>query len=141
MNTLPQYCKLIEMIRGGLQNSLHVCPFCVCRSNSIHTVRQSDHSVFAQIDDDFRLAVKSVNVPWWMVVRINHKTDAIEPERAHTLIISQARLGFEAEIQECRVQQPFTARQNYRLNNSRSRFVCARLTGISVCFLSSIRNW
>lgn len=29
----------------------------------------------------------------------------------------------------------------YRLNNSRSRFVCARLTGISVCFLSFIRSW
>ena len=31
--------------------------------------------------------------------------------------------------------------RNQRLNNSRSRFVCARLTGISVCFLSFIRNW
>ena len=29
----------------------------------------------------------------------------------------------------------------YRLNSSRSRRVWARLTGISVCFLSSMRNW
>src|SRR5207253_11486126 len=29
----------------------------------------------------------------------------------------------------------------YKPNNSRSRFVCARLTGISVCFLSSMRSW
>jgi len=28
----------------------------------------------------------------------------------------------------------------YNPNSSRSLFVCARLTGISVCFLSSIRN-
>ena len=29
----------------------------------------------------------------------------------------------------------------YRLNSSRSRFVCARLTGISVWRLSFMRNW
>jgi hypothetical protein len=29
---------------------------------------------------------------------------------------------------------------NYSPNNSLSRFVCARLTGISVCFLSSMRS-
>ncbi len=29
----------------------------------------------------------------------------------------------------------------YSLNSSRSRFVCARLTGISVCRLSLMRNW
>ena len=28
-----------------------------------------------------------------------------------------------------------------RLNSSRRRFVCARLTGISVCFLSFMRSW
>jgi hypothetical protein len=32
------------------------------------------------------------------------------------------------------------ATARYRLNNSRSRFVCARLTGISVLFLSFIRS-
>jgi hypothetical protein len=34
-----------------------------------------------------------------------------------------------------------TGNCTYRLNNSRSLRVCARLTGISVCFLSSMRNW
>jgi hypothetical protein len=29
----------------------------------------------------------------------------------------------------------------YSPNSSRSRLVCARLTGISLCFLSSMRNW
>ena len=29
----------------------------------------------------------------------------------------------------------------YRLNSSRRRFVWARLTGISVCFLSFMRSW
>ena len=32
-------------------------------------------------------------------------------------------------------------RSCYRLNNSRSRLVCARLTGISVCCLSFMRSW
>ena len=31
--------------------------------------------------------------------------------------------------------------RSYRLNSSRSRLVCARLTGISVFFGSSMRNW
>ena len=30
--------------------------------------------------------------------------------------------------------------RRYRLNSSRSRFVCARLTGISVCCLSFMRS-
>jgi len=34
-----------------------------------------------------------------------------------------------------------TDRKPQSPNNSRSRLVWARLTGISVCFLSSIRNW
>ena len=29
----------------------------------------------------------------------------------------------------------------YKLNSSRSRLVCARLTGISVCCLSFMRSW
>ena len=29
----------------------------------------------------------------------------------------------------------------YSLNSSRRRLVCTRLTGISVCFLSSMRSW
>jgi hypothetical protein len=31
--------------------------------------------------------------------------------------------------------------EGHRPNNSRSLLVWARLTGISVCFLSSMRNW
>ena len=34
-----------------------------------------------------------------------------------------------------------SATVHYRLNSSRRRFVCARLTGISVCFLSFMRSW
>ena len=37
--------------------------------------------------------------------------------------------------------QPLTAGLPHRLNSSRSRLVCARLTGISVFFGSSMRNW
>jgi hypothetical protein len=43
--------------------------------------------------------------------------------------------GVDAEIRRHEKQQSQSPK------SSRSRFVCARLTGISLCFLSSMRNW
>ncbi len=38
-------------------------------------------------------------------------------------------------------QEKKAKKRIYSPNNSRKRLVCARLTGISVCFLSSMRIW
>jgi hypothetical protein len=57
-----------------------------------------------------------------------------------------ARIKTAVSSAECEQMVPTEAItemafSTYKPNNSRNRFVCARLTGISLCFLSSIRNW
>ncbi len=46
----------------------------------------------------------------------------------------------ELRIARAAQRQKRLANTTHRLNNSRNRLVCTRLTGISVCFLSFIRS-
>ena len=65
----------------------------------------------------------------------------IKPEQQPTHVISTgAKPSREPQYFAfvCPCPYPNTC---YRLNNSRNRFVCALLTGISVFFGSSMRSW
>ena len=71
---------------------------------------------------------------------------ALSPDGSRFAICDRVRLK-SMTCRHCRQyllrrqQTQGTENVNYSLNNSRNRRVCARLTGISVCFLSSMRSW
>ena len=88
MNALPQCSYLVEMCSRRVEYFPYVGPLRIRGPNRIPPACQCDTAVISQVNDRLRLAQISMDVSWWMIIGINHKKNAIEPERSHPISIT-----------------------------------------------------
>src|SRR5579883_1470094 len=84
----------------------------------------------------FVLAADSIDhVAILVVIKSPHR--GREHDHRHAAVSEDQQFHFAVQPR----RKPFMIFAIHSLRRARSRFVCTRLTGISVCFLSSIRSW
>jgi len=76
-----------------MQNFLHIRSLRIGGPNRIVAFRQRDIPVELKIDNRLGFTGKAMNMTRWMIVRIDDKSNAAEPQRAHEVIITQATIG------------------------------------------------
>jgi hypothetical protein len=104
-------------IRGELSSSLELEKLLPVTLSSLRSISRYDRAVLSLLDEDGKnVHVYGYALEWESF--LNHAIQTRNPAVSVSALFS-----------------------HQRLNSSRRRRVCARLTGISVCFLSSMRSW
>lgn len=60
------------MFRSRFQNPTHIAALGVARANAVGSVGEHDISIAAEVDDDFLLSRKTMNVTGLMILRIGN---------------------------------------------------------------------
>ena len=81
-----------------------------------------------------------VSVPLCVLEELQQLRAQVEQLRRENERLLQENERLRRELEEARTNLDQRS-GDYSFSSARSRLVCTRLTGISVCFLSSMRNW
>ena len=84
------------MFRRCSQNPAHVTALCVARANAVGSIGESDIPINADVNDDFGLSRKTMNVARLMVLRINFEQGISEAKRRHESKYNPSPLGYQA---------------------------------------------
>jgi hypothetical protein len=96
MHFLPQQNQLVKIFRRRSQNLTHVTAFCVAWANAVGPIGECDISIDADINDNFGLSRKTMNVTRLMVLWISDEPDIAETKRCHALEYNPSDLGYQA---------------------------------------------
>jgi len=69
------------MFRRCSQNLTHIAALCVARANAVGPIGERDISIDAEVNDNFGLSRKTMNVSRLMVLRISNEKDSAETKR------------------------------------------------------------
>ncbi len=88
------------MFRRCSQNPAHITALCVARANAVGPIGESDIPIDADINDNFGLSRKTMNMTRFMVLRINFEQDISEAKRRHASKYNLSVLGYQAPSAE-----------------------------------------
>lgn len=93
MRLLPKLDKLIKMRRRHQQDALDITPSRISRPYRITSIRPCNLSPrsIAKFHNHLSLRIETVNMAGFMIFRIRHEPNTIEPERAHATRILRKR--------------------------------------------------
>jgi hypothetical protein len=84
------------MFRRQIQNSMDIAALGVPWANAVRAVRERNISIDADINDDFGLSRKTMNVTRLMILRIGNEQDTAETKRCHAPLDNPSNLGYQA---------------------------------------------
>ena len=84
------------MFHRRSQNLTHVAALCIARANAVGPVGECDISIDAEVNDNFSLSRKAMNVTRFVVLRISNEQDIAETKRCHGLKYNPSDLGYQA---------------------------------------------
>jgi hypothetical protein len=90
------------MVRRRSQNPADVAALCVARANSVRPIRECDIPIEVEVNDDFSLCRKTMNMTRLMILRISDEQDIAETKRCHMLNYNPSLLGYQGPSErEC----------------------------------------
>ena len=84
------------MFRRQCQNLTHITALCVARANAVGPVGECNTSIDSDINDNFGLSRKTMNMTRLMVLWISDEQDIAETKRCHGLDYNPSHLGYQA---------------------------------------------
>src|SRR5260370_11923192 len=88
------------MFRRCSQNPAHINALCVARANAVGPIGESDIPIDADINDNFGLSRKTMNLTRFMVLRINFEQNISEAKQHHASKYKPSVLGYQAPSAE-----------------------------------------
>src|SRR5258708_239187 len=88
------------MFRRCSQNPAHITALCVARANAVGPIGESDIPIAADINDNFGLSRKTMNMTRFIVLRINFEQDISEAKRRHASKANLNVLGYKSPSAE-----------------------------------------
>jgi hypothetical protein len=83
------------MFRRRSHNLTHITVLCVPWPNAIRPIGECDISIDAEVNDNFGLSRKTMNMARLMVLRICDEPDIAETKRRHMLKYNPSDLGYQ----------------------------------------------
>ncbi len=85
------------MFRRRSQNLPNIAALCVSWPDAIRPISECDISIFTDIDDNFGLSRKTMNMPRLMVLRISNEQNIAKTKRGHVIEYNPRRLGYQTQ--------------------------------------------
>jgi hypothetical protein len=91
------------MFRRCPQNLTHITALGVARANAVGPIGEGDISIDSEVDDNFSLCRKTMNMTRLMVLRISNELDIAEAKRRHAPQYNPTDLGYQRACYEWNV--------------------------------------
>jgi hypothetical protein len=83
------------MFRRRPQYLTYITALGVARANAVGPVGECDISIDSEVNDNFSLSRKTMNMTRLMVLRISNEPDIAEAKRCHALKYNPSDLGYQ----------------------------------------------